>query len=168
MCATEKGHPNFLRFVGMKTTITAFFLLIVLASCNFGSNQSGSGEMITEGVRGFEEDNPILLESIKRTRDSLPYFISRFKSNTDDLTWFSGKFEVHEGSLEEHIWLEILEIDGENSVGVIINEPYSFQKIKYLDTINFDISKAEDIMILKDGSILFGNFLERLLTKDKE
>lgn len=54
----------------------------------------------------------------------------------------------------------ILSLNDENSVGLLSNEPKYFKNIRYLDTITFDIKKAEDLTIMKNDSVIFGSFLQ--------
>ncbi len=140
---------------------------IALAGCKNTPEEQAPDDLFNEeGVRMIDEDDAYLQESIRITENNLPIFISQFEENKDPDRWFMAKLELHEGEYEEHIWIEILDLDGKTSKGLLANEPFSFERLKYLDTVYFNIYKAEDIIITKGDSIIFGNYLENLLLQN--
>ncbi|HRV55136.1 MAG TPA: DUF2314 domain-containing protein, partial [Mangrovimonas sp.] len=70
-----------------------------------------------------------------------------------------------ENGKTEHIWIEILSLDNDKSIGLLSNVPKYFKNLKYLDTVTFDINKSEDLMITRNDSIVFGGFLKTELEK---
>jgi uncharacterized protein YegJ (DUF2314 family) len=120
------------------------------------NNQSKWDENNTRLV----DSNDILLNETKRIAQlNLPYFISEFKKNEDtSQTDFYTKIKITEDEQIEHIWIYILSLNENSSVGLLSNVPKYFKKLKFLDTISFDIKKAEDLMIMKNDSVVFGQF----------
>ncbi|MDT0555165.1 DUF2314 domain-containing protein [Patiriisocius hiemis] len=148
--------------------IRALFLLFILISCNTStkSNYDTTNDVLEwdkDNVVALDRNDKALRDSKTVTKDCLGVFKSKFRANKDSLTIFFVKVKVSENESIEHIWLEILEIQDKNSVGVVSNIPYYFKNISYLDTLSFDINKAEDISILHEDEYIFGNYLTKML-----
>ena len=147
----------------MKSIFT-LALLVILISCGKSEPQAQNNqdEWDKNNTREINADSPELVHSKKLTKENLPYFISEFRKGQEGD--FYAKLMLSESGNSEHIWLEILSLDGENSYGIIDNEPTYFKQIKYRDTLNININEAEDIMILKNDSLVFGGFLQQQTT----
>ena len=116
-------------------------------------------------MKDFNENDKSLINSIKLSKQNLPQFLSEFDKTEKDNENYFAKLKLSENRKTEHIWIEILSLNNENSIGLIGNEPKNLKKLQYLDTVKFDIQKAEDIMIIKNDSIIFGGFLKSELDK---
>jgi len=149
----------------IKTIFLSFTFVIVvcLYACSKSGKQNTQDEWDKNNTREIFADNPDLVRSKKLTKEKLPSFISEFNKDRGD--GFYVKLKLTESGKYEHIWLRILSIDGENSSGVIDNEPTYFNEIKYGDTVNVNINEAEDIMIYKNDSLILGGYLQKLSKK---
>lgn len=150
---------------GLKLILIGVFLYYVFILIGVYFIQDSTKEVMNNNIVEFSSEDKLLKSSIEKTRDSLRKFISEFENNQDKDKLFLTKVELFEGNISEHIWLEIVKLDNQNSVGLINNDPIDFKKYKYLDTVHFNINKSEDIMIVKNDSILFGGFLLKELNK---
>ena len=139
--------------------ILAIIFLAYLIQNNLVSNNNQS-EWDKNNTRDIQSNDKLLNKSKKITEQKLPFFISEFKNKNKSEYDFFTKIELTEGEYTEHIWIWILSLNDENSIGLLSNEPKFFKKIKYLDTITFDINKAEDLTIMKNDSVVFGGFLQ--------
>jgi len=138
----------------------SFVTLVCLYACNKNERQNKQDEWDKSNTREIFADSPDLVRSKELTKEKLPYFISEFNKVRGD--GFYAKLKLAESGKYEHIWLRILNIDGENSSGIIDNEPTYFTEIKYGDTVNVNINDAEDIMIYKNDSLILGGYLQKL------
>jgi len=148
----------------MKNQFTLAFIAI-LVSCGKSDpkNQNNHDEWDKSNATEIRPDDPGLIHSKKLTEENLPYFISEFSKKHNQE--FYVKLKISESGQDEHIWLKILDIDGGNSYGTIENDPAYFKQIKYGDTLKINIYEAEDIIINRNDSIIFGSFLQQEINK---
>lgn len=150
----------------MKKNLKIFIIIILailfvayLIKNNLVSNNNQS-EWDKNNTRDIQSNDKLLNKSKKITEQKLPFFISEFKNKNKSEYDFFTKIELTEDEYTEHIWIWVLSLNDENSVGLLSNEPKYFKNIRYLDTITFDIKKAEDLTIMKNDSVIFGSFLQ--------
>ncbi len=115
-----------------------------------------------ENIRNINSNDNALAESKISTQKALSNFITEFENN-DRNKEFYAKIKLTENDLIEHMWLIVLTLNGENSKGIVDNEPLKFKNIKYLDTLKFNIKEAEDLMIYENDSLIMGGFLMSIL-----
>jgi len=144
-------------------TIIGFLLFGVYVVQDKYEPENNQTEWDKNNMRDINSDDKLLIDSKQTAKSNLPYFISEFqkKSNTD----FFTKIKLTENGKTEHIWIEILSLDNDKSIGLLSNVPKYFKNLKYLDTVTFDINKSEDLMITRNDSIVFGGFLKTELEK---
>ena len=150
----------------MKRTTSFIIAIIVLGIISFGvylfiqKNESGIlTEWDLDNTREIYQDDEALINSKILTQKNLAYFISEFKIKNEAEDEFYVKVRMTEDDKSEHMWLNILKLDGNQSIGLLDNVPLKFKKLKYLDTVKFDINKAEDLMLYRSDSLILGGFL---------
>jgi|GEM_PF-2002338 len=146
--------------------IIAFILFKIYVAQDKYNLENNQTEWDKNNTREINANDKLLNNSKQTTQINLPYFKSEFKTKDKSKTDFFTKVKLTENEKTEHIWIYILNINNDKSIGLLYNEPTYFKNIKYLDTITFDINKAEDIMIMKNDSILFGGFLQAEMEKN--
>ena len=150
------------------SSILLIGIIAVLAFVLFGiyvvqdkyEPENNQTEWDKNNTRQIDSNDKLLNETKQTAQLNLPYFISEFENKGKSETDFFAKVKIAENENVEHIWVQLLDLNQSNSIGLLSNVPSYFKKLKYLDTLTFDINKAEDLMIMKNDSIIFGGFLQ--------
>ena len=127
--------------------------------------ENNQTEWDKNNTREIDSSDKLLNETKQIAELNLSHFISEFKNKDKSGNDFFVKIKLSEDDKVEHIWIQILNLNDDDSIGLLSNEPTHFKKLKYLDTLTFNINKAEDLMIMKNDSIIFGGFLQSKLDK---
>nr|WP_299169557.1 DUF2314 domain-containing protein [uncultured Allomuricauda sp.] len=143
--------------------VIGFFLIKNFVSKENDETKNTQTEWDKNNMREIEPEDKLLVEIKQETKLHLSYFISEFKKSSK--SDFFAKVKLTENEKTEHIWVEILKLDNDKSIGLLGNEPKYFKNMKYLDTLTFDINQSEDLMIMENDSIVFGGFLQAALKK---
>jgi uncharacterized protein YegJ (DUF2314 family) len=157
----------------MKRKYLLIFAIIILAVIAvkfiFPEKKSIEDEIISnwdkENTRDLYLDDEALINSKKLTQKHLQQFKEEFKNKRDSVDEFYVKVRLTENELAEHMWINILDLNKDQSIGLLDNEPLKIKSLKYLDTIRFDINDAEDLMLFKNDSLKLGSFLQSELEK---
>jgi len=157
----------------MKRKYLLIFAIIILAVIAvkfiFPEKKSIEDEIISnwdkENTRDIYLDDEALINSKKLAQKHLQQFKEEFKNKRDSVDEFYVKVRLTENELAEHMWINILDLNKDQSIGLLDNEPLKIKSLKYLDTIRFDINDAEDLMLFKNDSLKLGSFLQSELEK---
>jgi uncharacterized protein YegJ (DUF2314 family) len=157
----------------MKRKYLLIFAIIILAviavKLILPEKKSIEDEIISnwdkENTRDIYLDDEALINSKKLTQKHLQQFKQEFKNKRDSIDEFYVKVRLTENELAEHLWINILDLNKDQSLGLFDNEPLKIKSLKYLDTIRFDINDAEDLMLFKNDSLKLGSFLQSELEK---
>ncbi|WP_452232648.1 DUF2314 domain-containing protein [Lacinutrix sp. MEBiC02595] len=145
--------------IGIIATL-AFVLFGIYVAQDKYEPENEQTEWDKKNTREIDSNDKLLNETKQTAELNLPYFISEFKNKENSETDFFAKVKITENENIEHIWVQLLDLNEDNSIGLLSNVPTNFKELKYLDTLTFNINKAEDLMIMRNDSIIFGGFLQ--------
>ncbi|MEX0287514.1 MAG: DUF2314 domain-containing protein [Flavobacteriaceae bacterium] len=158
----------------MKNNSRIYFIVIAASIAIYGlywlKNRSVESRIESDwdinNTREIDVDDEALAKSERMAQKNLSYFIAEFRNKNDNSNEFYVKVKLTEDGVVEHMWIDILELDGDQSIGLLDNDPLKFKRLKYLDTVKFDINKAEDLMMYENDSLKLGGFLQAELGKN--
>lgn len=127
-------------------------------------------------VKVSHEDNEMnkIIENARKTKS---IFIEALQNPKPDERGFTLKFPftTDPGSKNEieHIWLKNIKNIKENQYsGVVANDPFFIKKMKFGQTVEFDINKISDWMYFKGNKIIGGKsvkyLIENIAEKDRD
>ncbi len=138
-------------FVSGKALFQSLCGLVIIGLPALWYTLWGRFSLFEKTVTAIDPNDPLWLESIRRTQEALPELQKLFgEERREAIVKFS--FTTDSGDCE-HVWGELSEIDG-NSMQVKIITPPVAQKSQIPDVVTVPLSSIEDWHVnMPDGSI---------------
>ena len=111
-------------------------------------------------------DDPELASATKEALRRWPEFLQAFANRTPQ-QGFGVKKKFIEGDEVEHMWVEVLSIDGERLHGRLSNEPRSIRLMALGDPVSLKAGEIED-WLYTEGQRMVGGFQVSVLEKRKK
>jgi uncharacterized protein YegJ (DUF2314 family) len=143
-----------------------FVTALVLSACSsFGAEGSKPDVIASEdGDTAYivAANDPELIQARHEARCTVDEFIRRLQSPPSTQTDLALKASLREGDEVEHLWLEILRIDGDSLfTGTINNDVLRLQQVTYEDTVTVSRADVSDWYAV-DRDTLVGGFSVRV------
>ena len=120
--------------------------------------------IVSDNVVAYSTANEALAEARRKARDTLPRFVSLLNSGMK--ATFTVKFPLTQNGQTEHIWLQVLHMQGNNIfVGRLANEPVNGSKYKIGQIMPVASADVEDWMVRTPVEI-YGAYTTRYALKD--
>lgn len=144
----------------MKDYLFAFFILSLTSCINKNNDtpqKEGPGDTYT-----VNSDDPEMNKATETARQKFYLFEQALRGRTDSMNNFSLKvrFAVKDGG--EQLWIDDIQIDNGNYIGVVGNRPYWVKGLHLGDTIKVSKPDITDWMYL-ENNVLHGGYTTRLL-----
>jgi uncharacterized protein YegJ (DUF2314 family) len=95
-----------------------------------------------------------MMAAVEEARRRWPEFLEAY--GAQDGENFAIKAPVSDGRTTEFIWIEVVEIDGENIAGDLANDPVDLQFVKLGYRVRTTLSELNDWAYLKNGELIGG------------
>lgn len=133
-------------------------------------------ELTTEQLQGDEpllalaRDDAVVLPpdpaameaAIRRAQETFPEFTEAFHAKAEGTHSFVVKYPITTGEDVEHIWAEVLAIDGATIRAALANEPVYAKHLKPRDEVTIDADDISDWLYIK-GEEMVGGFTIKAL-----
>ncbi len=137
--------------------------LCILAGC--GGASTDSPTMVErDEVIFVKQDDEEMNAAMKKARDSLDEFERRFKNPQPTDSDFQVKVRLEAEDGPEHVWAEVVRIEGDVFVATIKNYPRYVKNVKFGDEITVTRDKLSDWSYHDKGKKI-GGFTVRVLLK---
>jgi uncharacterized protein YegJ (DUF2314 family) len=108
-----------------------------------------------------QAEDPEMNAAIAEARRRLPEFLSAFKKRRP-LQGFAVKVPFRAGETNEHMWVEVLRLDGKVVHGKLVSEPKLVSNFKLDDEVTVNLDDITD-WIFSDGKEMVGGFTSKVL-----
>lgn len=156
----------------IKVTVVVVVICLFLTACGSQLTTETRGN---DSVTGVSSEDAEMNKIIDEARETVDEFVAEFNDpNTKGLNFMvKYPFETDPGSEYgvEHIWLGDLEINDDKCYGIVANDPFYIENMKYGDKIEFDIHKVSDWQYIEDGYLVGGKsivyFYDQMTDEEK-
>lgn len=139
-----------------------YLLCLLIISCN---HNKVNDDWDKDNTRSIDVNNNELKASIDTVRYTINDFIKHFELNSKDTSMnYFVKYGFSNSQTKEHMWVDVILIN-DKIVGLLDNVPQYINTVKYLDTVYLDPTQIEDYQIYHGDTLLYGDFLNKYLTK---
>lgn len=138
-------------------TSLLFFLSSCINNTNGVSQKDGPGDTYT-----VNSEDPEMAKTIETAKQTLNLFDGALQNRNDSMNNFSLKLRFAITNGGKQLWIDDIQIEKGNYVGVTGNRPYRVKGLRLGDTIKVNKPDITDWMYL-ENNILHGGYTTRLL-----
>lgn len=144
-----------------------YLTVIVLFSCGDQKGYVSKKENNGDEVYSVHSDDKDMNRAMQKARETYSEFLKALKDSTNAKNKdFSVKLKFAYGDGEaEHMWLNDLDLMGDNLLGVLNNDPVSISRVRSGDTLLINRDSVSDWMYVKSGKLVGGYTIKALYDK---
>lgn len=136
-----------------------------LAACDGGAASTSKNGVVV----GFDHDDPRMLAATAEARRRWPEFVAEFNNKQPDAAYaVKIPFKVGATNNTEHMWIQVVAINGSSIVGTLDNEPTQNVRYKVGDRVMTTVGEIEDWMVGRGEGDLKGLFTLPVLEQIKK
>jgi uncharacterized protein YegJ (DUF2314 family) len=129
------------------------------------AQKPGAGNGLEDSVMGYADSDARMNAAIEHARALLPLFLQEFRgSNAPGAFTIKAGLATSDGG-REHIWIGELRYEGEQLVGVLINEPYDLPGLRLGSRVEINPADISDWTIATPDGV-YGGFTTRVMIED--
>jgi uncharacterized protein YegJ (DUF2314 family) len=141
-------------------------ILILINVANIGSAQLNKKERANEpDIYSYKGEDKKMNEAIDKAKNTFDNFIKILEANEIKIEYSSIKMKFKSKDGHEYIWLDDIELNGDQIIGKIGNVPDQVDSIKIGDKIIVEYNRVADWFYVSNG-LLHGGYTIRVL-RDK-
>jgi len=145
-------------------TLLRYFLIgAVVAACSDGNSRlletKREGEPTVYHVQAEDVE---MNAAMAKAREMIAQFRDRVTSPPSTQTYLTLKVRFGSGDAVEHIWIEEVELMGDQFKGVIANEPIEDSTPDIGQSVTIPLDRVSDWMAIDDGRLVGGYTLRVL------
>lgn len=138
-----------------------------LVGIGLGCEQRTGSAAVTnpaQGVVGVASDDAEMNAAIARAQASISRLIAAFASGDPGLSYFSVKkpYTQRSGG-NEHIWIDVTEIEGDTIRGTIADDPVDIEGMRFGDAVELTAGEITDWMYVNAAREVVGGYTIRVL-----
>lgn len=99
-------------------------------------------ETLTVPVIAVSDDDPLMVEAVKKARAGWPEFVAAFEAREGEN--FMAKAPITRGENTEYIWIGVTTVEGERIYGELANEPANLGPLKLGSKVSVEVSELND------------------------
>jgi uncharacterized protein YegJ (DUF2314 family) len=135
-----------------------YFFCAVYSSC---SSPSSSRPGDKDSSVWIADDDYRYQGVVFRARDSIPFLCKHYTTLADSTNWYQVYSTFRQFGKSETMWLDVIDFDGKQFTGILVNHPTTVHNVKYGDTLKIDKYNLDDWVIYSGDAVLYGDFIER-------
>ena len=146
-----------------RTQLPFALISLVLAACSGGDDRLLETKREGEPtVYSVQAEDLAMNAAIAQARETIAQFRSRLNSPPSTQTYLTLKVRFDSGDAVEHIWIEEVELVGDQFKGVIANEPIEASTPALGQTVTIPLDRVSDWMAIDNGRLVGGYTLRVL------